>query len=290
MTTREVVKNQKPPKEESPQKQGNSEHAESDTESLEVPQSHSVPNLTWRADGAGRSQGSDDSLFEDYDSDKEKPKRPDGAWKFNMKRDFQNEVETYLALKKERASKRGQKIHKKTELKDKNMHERGPLIGEDISLKICDLGNGCWTHHHFTSKIQTRQYRGPEVMLGIDYDTSADLWSFACMTFELITGDFLFDPRKGQNYSKTDDHLAQMIEMLGPMPKNYAIAGQFFEKFFKRDPISGKYVFKNITGLRLFPLARLLMQKYRFKKVEAEMLADFLLPILKWHPADRPSA
>ena len=76
------------------------------------------------------------------------------------------------------------------------MHRRGPLATEDIKLKICDLGNGCWTHHHFTQKIQTRQYRGPEVMLGIDYDSSSDLWSFACMIFELITGDFLFDPRK----------------------------------------------------------------------------------------------
>lgn len=95
------------------------------------------------------------------------------------------------------------------------MHQRGPLATEDIKLKICDLGNGCWTHHHFTTKIQTRQYRSPEVMLGLDYDTSADLWSFACMMFELITGDFLFDPRKGEKgaddkpvYSKSDDHLA----------------------------------------------------------------------------------
>ena len=45
-------------------------------------------------------------------------------------------------------------------------------------------------------------------MLGIDYDTSADLWSLACMVFELITGDFLFEPRKGPSYKKTDDHLA----------------------------------------------------------------------------------
>ena len=81
-----------------------------------------------------------------------------------------------------------------------------------------------------------------------------------------------------------------MIEMLGPMPKNYALSGQFFEKFFKRDPISGNYVFKNITGLKHFPLSRLLMQKYRFKPHEAHMLADFLLPILKWYPSDRPSA
>ncbi len=30
------------------------------------------------------------------------------------------------------------------------------------------------------------------------------------MIFELITGDFLFEPRKGQNYDKDEDHLAQV--------------------------------------------------------------------------------
>ena len=45
-------------------------------------------------------------------------------------------------------------------------------------------------------------------MLGIDYNETADLWSFACMVFERITGDFLFDPRKGATYSKNDDHIA----------------------------------------------------------------------------------
>lgn len=224
-----------------------------------MPKSHSVPNMTWREAGQNRDgMGSDDSLFEDDDSDSQKLKEKEGSWQFHVKRDFQAEIEAYMHLKKQKAVKKTQpkKEKKKT---DKNMHERGPLIGEDISLKICDLGNGCWTHHHFTSKIQTRQYRGPEVMLGIDYDTSADLWSFACMIYELITGDFLFDPRKGQNYSKTDDHLAQMIEMLGPMPKNYALSGSCFEKFFKKDPLTNKYVFKNITGLKHFPLNRLLM-------------------------------
>jgi serine/threonine-protein kinase SRPK3 len=45
------------------------------------------------------------------------------------------------------------------------------------------------------------------------------------MIFELITGDFLFEPRKGKTYSKNDDHLAQIIELLGKVPKNMAIAG-----------------------------------------------------------------
>jgi len=28
------------------------------------------------------------------------------------------------------------------------------------------------------------------------------------MIFEMITGDFLFEPRKGQTFDKDDDHLA----------------------------------------------------------------------------------
>jgi hypothetical protein len=56
-----------------------------------------------------------------------------------------------------------------------------------------------------------------------------------------------------------------MIEMLGPMPKTYAMSGQHFEKFFRRDSLTGKFYFKNISGLKHFPLSRLLMQKYKFK-------------------------
>lgn len=31
--------------------------------------------------------------------------------------------------------------------------KRGPLLDENVRLSICDMGNGCWTFHHFTSKI-----------------------------------------------------------------------------------------------------------------------------------------
>ena len=85
-------------------------------------------------------------------------------------------------------------------------------------VKIADLGNACWEHHHFTDDIQTRQYRALEVILGAGYGTPADIWSTACMAFELATGDFLFEPHAGARYSKDEDHLAHMSELLGEIP------------------------------------------------------------------------
>ncbi|KAI4364225.1 hypothetical protein MLD38_020347 [Melastoma candidum] len=50
----------------------------------------------------------------------------------------------------------------------------------------------------------TRQYRCPEVSLGSKYSTSADLWSFACICFELTTGDVLFDPHSGEKFDRDE--------------------------------------------------------------------------------------
>ena len=172
------------------------------------------------------------------------------------------------------------------DLKPKNkVTKRGPKIGEDVNLAIVDMGNGCWTHHHFTSQIQTRQYRSPETIIGVPYGPSADIWSLACMTFELLTGDFLFEPRKGYYYDKDDDHLAQMIELLGQMPKNFALSGKNSKRFFDS---TGHL--RKIRGLNYWPLHRVLTEKYRFVPKEAESLADFLQSMLTWYPEKRATA
>ncbi|KAA8518645.1 hypothetical protein F0562_016119 [Nyssa sinensis] len=93
------------------------------------------------------------------------------------------------------------------------------LASVDLECKLVDFGNACWTYKQFTNDIQTRQYRCPEVILGSKYSTSADLWSFACICFELATGDVLFDPHSGDNFDRDEDHLALMMELLGMMPR-----------------------------------------------------------------------
>ncbi len=111
------------------------------------------------------------------------------------------------------------------------------------------------------------------------------MWSFACMMFEMATGDFLFEPRKGKNYGKDDDHLAQMMELLGRLPKNVALNGRLYKRFFDR---SGHL--RRIRGLSYWPLKKVLIEKYRFKELEAQAFADFLILMLDWNPDKRVSA
>ncbi|THG10693.1 hypothetical protein TEA_004930 [Camellia sinensis var. sinensis] len=93
---------------------------------------------------------------------------------------------------------------------------RQKLLAEvDLKCKLVDFGNACWTYKQFTSDIQTRQYRCPEVLLGSKYSTSADLWSFACLCFEMVTGDVLFDPHTGDNYDR--DELTSLMPNKGGM-------------------------------------------------------------------------
>ena len=87
---------------------------------------------------------------------------------------------------------------------DADEKKKSRTISTKVRVKIIDLGNACWVHKHFTSDIQTRQYRSPEVIIGCRYDTPADIWSVACIVFELATGDLLFDPRSGRHYDKND--------------------------------------------------------------------------------------
>lgn len=160
-----------------------------------------------------------------------------------------------------------------------------PPIDEQLKVKIADLGNGCWVDHHFSTQIQTLQYRSPEVILGLYYNTSADIWSLACMLFELATGDFLFDPKGGTAFSKEDDHLAQMVEALGKMPKNFALSGDKSKRYFDNQ---GRL--RKMSQLKHWPIRDILMEKYGFKEDEAKALDAFLSPMLRYQLESRATA
>uniref|UniRef100_A0A673YUP6 non-specific serine/threonine protein kinase n=1 Tax=Salmo trutta TaxID=8032 RepID=A0A673YUP6_SALTR len=160
-----------------------------------------------------------------------------------------------------------------------------PLNAGRLKVKIADLGNACWVHKHFTEDIQTRQYRSLEVLIGSGYNTPADIWSTACMAFELATGDYLFEPHSGEDYSRDEDHLALIIELLGKVPRHYALSGKFSQEYFTR-----RGDLKHITKLKPWGLLEVLQDKYEWPKEETDCFADFLLPMLELVPEKRATA
>jgi serine/threonine-protein kinase SRPK3 len=167
----------------------------------------------------------------------------------------------------------------------KSLVQHLPPVDEQIKVKIADLGNACWLTRHFSTEIQTRQYRSPEVMMGVSYNATADIWSFACMIFEIATGDFLFEPKGDDGISKEEDHLAQMIELLGKFNRIFALSGLDSKKYFNK-----KGELRKVKHFRHWPIKSVLTEKYGFVPEEAEAFANFLIPMLHFDPQERSTA
>ncbi|XP_016974714.1 SRSF protein kinase 3 isoform X2 [Drosophila rhopaloa] len=159
------------------------------------------------------------------------------------------------------------------------------INNSNVRVKIADLGNACYDYHHFTEDIQTRQYRSIEVLLGAPYNYTADIWSTACLAFELATGDYLFDPHAGESYSRDEDHLAHIVELLGSIPQSVILRGKHGLKYF-----TSYGSLRNITKLKPWSLKNVLVEKYDWDPVEAKKFSDFLLPMLEYNPVIRASA
>uniref|UniRef100_A0A667X0Z1 non-specific serine/threonine protein kinase n=1 Tax=Myripristis murdjan TaxID=586833 RepID=A0A667X0Z1_9TELE len=140
-------------------------------------------------------------------------------------------------------------------------------------------------HKHFTDDIQTRQYRSLEVLMGAGYSTPADIWSTACMAFELATGDYLFEPHSGEDYSRDEDHIALIIELLGKVPRKLILAGKYSKEFFTK-----KGDLRHITKLKPWGLFEVLVEKYEWSKEDAHCFSSFLLPMLDLVPEKRATA
>lgn len=51
--------------------------------------------------------------------------------------------------------------------------------------------------------------------------------------FELLTAEYLFDPQgQGELFSKDDDHMAQIIELLGDFSLEAKMGGKYSRELF----------------------------------------------------------
>lgn len=116
-------------------------------------------------------------------------------------------------------------------------------------VKLTDFGTIQNLNEPFKT-IQTRYYRAPELLLGLDYNQNIDVWSLGCTIFELFTGSILFDVCANNLLSKYDIDLlnismimekitleeqTKLFELIEQSPrKNYLINSNGCLNFIKK--------------------------------------------------------
>jgi len=161
-----------------------------------------------------------------------------------------------------------------------------------IEFKLADLGNSCFINSPTNDLIQTRQYRSPEVMLGIPYDTSADIWSLGCMVFELVTRNHLFDPNSELDLDDNQENrpifdsiqLSMIQDVIGMIPDEWAKNGMFYQDLYNECGA----LFRSHEK-EMLPIIELLMN-YGIQEDDAEDVASFIQPMLTIVPSQRPTA
>lgn len=139
----------------------------------------------------------------------------------NLTRKFAHQLCTALQFL---SSKKLSIIH--CDLKPENILLVNPRRSQ---IKIVDFGSSCKRSQRLYSYIQSRFYRCPEILLGLPYDLSIDVWSVGCILVEVHVGEPIFH---GLDEA---DQLSKIIEVLGYPPEKMVEKCSKFKKFFTRN-------------------------------------------------------
>lgn len=98
----------------------------------------------------------------------------------------------------------------------------------DTAIKIIDFGSACHERQTVYTYIQSRFYRSPEVILGLPYTSTIDMWSFGCIVAELFLGLPIFPGSSEYN------QWTRIVESLGYPPEWMMEMGKNTPNFMKK--------------------------------------------------------
>ncbi|KAJ7490045.1 hypothetical protein B0H11DRAFT_1051727 [Mycena galericulata] len=159
------------------------------------------------------------------------------------------------------------------DLKPENVLLRHPAKS---AIKVIDFGSSCLEHEKIYTYIQSRFYRSPEVILGMNYHMAIDMWSLGCILAELYTGFPIFP---GEN---EQEQLSCIMEVLGIPDKEFVNRSSRKKLFF--DPNGAPRAVINSKGRRRRPGTKTLAQVLRCNDEE---FVDFIAKCLVWDPERR---
>lgn len=123
-----------------------------------------------------------------------------------------------------------------TDLKPENILLDSALAKDSNGIghgwTVCDFGSASFLRPDRLDSdlISTRPYRAPEVVLGNGWSTSADVWSMACVLFEVQAGSRLFEVHDDA------EHLHAFEGRLGAkLPSSFTKHSKNSGRFFNHD-------------------------------------------------------
>ncbi|KAJ3937413.1 MAG: hypothetical protein NXY57DRAFT_1103315 [Lentinula lateritia] len=159
------------------------------------------------------------------------------------------------------------------DLKPENVLLRHPAKS---AIKVIDFGSSCLEHEKIYTYIQSRFYRSPEVILGMNYHMAIDMWSLGCILAELYTGYPIFP---GEN---EQEQLSCIMEVLGVPDKEFVNRSSRKKLFFETNGAPRAVI--NSKGRRRRPGTKTLAQVLRCND---EDFIDFIAKCLVWDPERR---
>ncbi|KAM0754666.1 kinase-like protein [Meredithblackwellia eburnea MCA 4105] len=144
------------------------------------------------------------------------------------------------------------------------------------AIKVIDFGSSCFENEKVYTYIQSRFYRSPEVILGMNYHMAIDMWSLGCIIAEMYTGYPIFP---GEN---EQEQLACIMEVMG-LPEKYLIDRSSRKRLFF-DSTGAPRPVVNSKGRRRRPGTKTLAQVL---KTDDELFIDFIAKCLTWDPDRR---
>ncbi|KAI8097397.1 kinase-like domain-containing protein [Halteromyces radiatus] len=144
------------------------------------------------------------------------------------------------------------------------------------TIKVIDFGSSCLENEKVYTYIQSRFYRAPEVILGLDYGMAIDMWSVGCILAELYTGYPLFP---GEN---EQDQLACIMEVQGVPARSLVEKSTRRKVFF--DFYGNPRIVPNSKGKKRKPGTKSLAQ---ILKCSDTKFVDFIDQCLQWNPDSR---
>ena len=167
---------------------------------------------------------------------------------------------------------------------DRIIYESGsmPLPKSIGPPRLCDFGEARFGQQWYTGMLQPVPYRAPEVLLGIPWTFSADIWNAALVVWVMLEGRLLFTGIDERGMASTEHQLARFVAVLGAPPRELLTRGDQPLRYFDEE---GKW-----TGAIAVPELSLELLLEALQGKEAEIFLDFMRKMLCWIPEERHTA